>query len=59
MQTNSVAADPRLLRLAQELDRERRERIRAQRQTRALKLALSRVLAAQRKAKPAESASTA
>jgi hypothetical protein len=45
--------DPRLLRVTQQLDQERRARITAERRLRAVKLALRRVLAAR---KPADSA---
>jgi hypothetical protein len=55
MQTNNVAPDQRLQRLVQEVDRERKGRIKAERQSRALRLALARALAkiSDAKAKPA------
>ena len=59
MLTNNSAADPRLAKLVQQVDTERKGRITAERRVRALRLALARALAAQRKAKPVESASTA
>ena len=59
MLTNNTAADPRLAKLVQQVDTERKGRITAERRVRALRLALARALAAQRKAKAVESASTA
>jgi hypothetical protein len=51
MQANGTAPDPTVARLVQQLDQERRKRIRAQRQAHALRMALDRQIAKAAEAK--------
>jgi ribosomal protein L15E len=56
---NAIRPDPRLSRLVQQLDLERRGRIAAERKARALRLALRRVLASRKAAAKPEAQTSA